>query len=84
MSLSELVRSVVPFMKTRQEKVREAGKKLSETYPDTPEGTFRCEFCEETRSVDEFEDQRLFQEDGEPKVVAICRSCASENPPENQ
>jgi hypothetical protein len=55
-------------------------QRLSDTYPDTPDGTYRCERCGEVlpgRTVGNSGLKR--DDDGEVVAVTFCSMCA-ENP----
>jgi uncharacterized Fe-S center protein len=60
----------------QQTSLEEAKKTLSETYPDTPSGTYRCGRCEEVLPVHAIGNTGLGRnENDEMEAITICPDC---------
>lgn len=56
--------------------LEEAKETLSETYPDTPAGTYRCGVCEEIFPVEAIGNTGLTRDDNdEIEAIVLCPNC---------
>jgi hypothetical protein len=77
MGLIQKAKDALGIGPSPEERYQQAAQDLSDTYPDTPDGTYRCGECKEIKSISTVGGQGLGKtEDGELTSVVFCDQCS--------